>query len=116
VRVQTKLLAAFLAIVALLISLGAVGLDVLGGVNDRTTALIKSERKIAAYRQVQHDTTSQLYRVSVPSSRPTSGRSTARCASSTSSATIWSACNSSPVTRSSCWPACIRITTGLSRW
>jgi len=63
-RVQTKLLAAFLAIVALLIVLGAVGLNVLGGVNDRTTALIKSERKIAAYRQVQHDITSQLYRVS----------------------------------------------------
>ena len=37
VRVQTKLLAAFLAIVALLIVLGTVGLNVLGGANDRTT-------------------------------------------------------------------------------
>jgi signal transduction histidine kinase len=63
-RVQTKLLAAFLAIVALLIALGAVGLYELSGVNQRTEKLIKSERKIAAYRQVQHDITSQLYSVS----------------------------------------------------
>jgi len=64
VRVQTKLLIAFLAIVALLIALGAVGLYTLSGVNQRTEELIGSERKIAAYRQVQHDTTSQLYSVS----------------------------------------------------
>jgi signal transduction histidine kinase/CheY-like chemotaxis protein len=63
-RVQTKLLLAFLAIVALLIALGAVGLYTLTGVNQRTEELINSERKIAAYRQVQHDTTSQLYSVS----------------------------------------------------
>jgi signal transduction histidine kinase/CheY-like chemotaxis protein len=63
-RVQTKLLAAFLAIVTLLIALGAVGLYTLSGVNQRTEELIRSERKIAAYRQVQHDTTSQLYSVS----------------------------------------------------
>jgi signal transduction histidine kinase len=62
-RVETKLLIAFLAIVALLIALGAVGLVVLSGVNARTEELIRSERKIAAYRQVQHDTTSQLYGV-----------------------------------------------------
>jgi signal transduction histidine kinase len=60
-RVQTKLLIAFLTIVGLLIVLGAVGLHVLSGVNDRTDELIKLQRKIAAYRQVQHDTTSQLY-------------------------------------------------------
>ena len=63
-RVQTKLLLAFLAIVALLIALGAVGLYTLSGINQRTEELIRSERKIAAYRQVQHDTTSQLYSVS----------------------------------------------------
>src|SRR5437016_4318659 len=63
-RVQTKLLAAFLAIVALLIALGVVGLYTLSGVNQRTEELIRSERKIAAYRQVQHDTTSQLYSIS----------------------------------------------------
>src|SRR5437667_10935050 len=63
-RVQTKLLAAFLAIVTLLIITGAVGLRVLSGVNQRTEELIKLQRKIEAYRQVQHDTTSQLYSVS----------------------------------------------------
>ena len=48
----------------LLIALGAVGLYTLSGVNQRTEELIRSERKIAAYRQVQHDTTSQLYSIS----------------------------------------------------
>jgi signal transduction histidine kinase len=62
-RVQTKLLAAFLAIAALLIIVGVVGLEALSGVNGRTEELIKLQRKIEAYRQVQHDTTSQLYSV-----------------------------------------------------
>jgi signal transduction histidine kinase len=62
-RVQTKLLAAFLAIAALLIIVGAVGLEALSEVNRRTEELIKLQRKIEAYRQVQHDTTSQLYSV-----------------------------------------------------
>src|SRR5216684_3605898 len=63
-RVQVKLLAAFLAIAMLLIIVGAVGLQVLSEVNQRTEQLIKLQRKIEAYRQVQHDTTSQLYSVS----------------------------------------------------
>jgi signal transduction histidine kinase len=63
-RVQAKLLAAFLANAMLLIMVGAVGLHVLSGVNQRTEELIKLQRKIEAYRQVQHDTTSQLYSVS----------------------------------------------------
>lgn len=63
-RVQTKLLVAFLAIVALLIALGACGLYELSRVNRHTEELINSERKIAAYRQVQHDTTNQLYSIS----------------------------------------------------
>jgi signal transduction histidine kinase len=63
-RVQTKLLIAFLSIVGLLIVLGAVGLQVLSGVNAQTFELIKLQRKIAAYRQVQHDTTNQLYSIS----------------------------------------------------
>src|ERR1700756_917252 len=62
-RLQTKLLVAFLAIVMLLIAHSAAGLYELSGVNRRTEDLISSERKIAAYRQVQHDTTSQLYSV-----------------------------------------------------
>ena len=63
-RVQIKLLAAFLAIEVLLIVMGAVGLHVLSGVNQRTDELIRLQRKIEAYRQVQHDTTNQLYSVS----------------------------------------------------
>src|ERR1700735_3247625 len=62
-RVQSKLFAAFLAITVLLIMVGAVGLHVLSGVNQRTEELIKLQHKIEAYRQVQHDTTSQLYSV-----------------------------------------------------
>ena len=62
--VHAKLLAAFLIIVLLLITVGAVGLQVLSGVNRRADDLVKLQRKIAAYRQLQHDTTSQLYSVS----------------------------------------------------
>src|SRR3984893_5803697 len=62
-RVQVKLLLAFLTIVGLLIILGAVGLRVLDAANQRTQELIKLQRKIEAYRQVQHDTTTQLYSV-----------------------------------------------------
>src|SRR5947207_15739853 len=64
VRIRTKLLTAFLTMVFLLVVLGAVGLRVLSGVNQQTEELIKLQRKIAAYRQVQHDTTSQLYGIS----------------------------------------------------
>jgi signal transduction histidine kinase len=62
-RVQTKLLAAFLTIVALLVITGTGGLRELRGVNERTEELIKLQRKIEAYRQVQHDATGQLYSV-----------------------------------------------------
>src|SRR6516164_7088844 len=62
-RVQFKLLAAFLAIAMLLIMVGAVGLEVLSGVNQRVEELLKLQRKIEAYIQVQHDTTTQLYGV-----------------------------------------------------
>jgi signal transduction histidine kinase len=63
VTVHAKLLAAFLAIVGLLIALGAVGLEVLSDVNRRAEDLVTLQRKIAAYRQLQHDTTGQLYGV-----------------------------------------------------
>ena len=63
-RVQAKLLAAFLAIAMLLIMVGAAGLHSLSGVHQRSEELIKLQRKIEAYRQVQHDTTGQLYSVS----------------------------------------------------
>jgi signal transduction histidine kinase/DNA-binding response OmpR family regulator/CHASE3 domain sensor protein len=61
--VRTKLLAAFLAIVVLLISLGAVGLWELSESNRRTEDVVDLQKKITAYRQLQHDTTAQLYSV-----------------------------------------------------
>src|SRR5262249_10620996 len=62
-RVQAKMLAAFLTIAALLIAVGAVGLQGPREGNPSTEQLIKLQRKIEAYRQVQHDTTGQLYSV-----------------------------------------------------
>ncbi len=41
----------------LLIILGAVGLQVLSGVNRRAEDLVKLQPKLAAYRQLQRDTT-----------------------------------------------------------
>jgi len=64
VSIHGKLVAAFLAIVVLLVILGAVGLRALIDVNRRAEDLVKLQRKIAAYRQLQHDTTAQLYSVS----------------------------------------------------
>ncbi|HEV8436797.1 MAG TPA: ATP-binding protein [Methylomirabilota bacterium] len=61
--VHVKLLASFLAIVALLLIVGAVGLRALYDVNRRAEDIVKLQRKIAAYRQLQHDTTAQLYTV-----------------------------------------------------
>jgi signal transduction histidine kinase len=61
--VHTKLLVAFLTLVVLLITVGLVGLQVLTGVNRRVEDMVKLQRKIAAYRQLQHDTTAQLYNV-----------------------------------------------------
>src|SRR5690349_8752578 len=62
--IHVKLLTAFLAIVVLLIVVGAVGLETLSAVNTRTEELVLLHRKIGAYRQLQHDTTGQLYSVS----------------------------------------------------
>ncbi len=61
--VYSKLLASFLAIVVLLIMVGVVGLKVLSEVNRRAEEMAKLERKIAAYRQLQHGTTAQLYNI-----------------------------------------------------
>jgi signal transduction histidine kinase/ActR/RegA family two-component response regulator len=61
--IYAKLLAAFLIIVGLLIVIGAVSLAELDRVNQRAEDLVKLQRKIAAYRHIQHDTTAQLYTV-----------------------------------------------------
>jgi signal transduction histidine kinase len=61
--IYTKLLIAFLAITGLLIVGGGVSLAELGRVNQRAEDVVTLQRKIAAYRQIQHDTTLQLYSV-----------------------------------------------------
>jgi signal transduction histidine kinase/CheY-like chemotaxis protein len=60
-RVETKLLGAFLTIVALLILLGGIGLHALHLVNRHTQQLIESERKIAGVREAQYETTREMY-------------------------------------------------------
>ena len=61
--VYAKLLVAFLAIVGLLIAIGVVSLAELGRLNQRAEDFVQLQRKVAAYRQIQHSTTSQLYSV-----------------------------------------------------
>jgi signal transduction histidine kinase len=61
--VHSKLNGAFFAIVALLIVFGLVVLQVLGGMNRRSEDLSQLRRKVAAFRQLQHDTIAQLYNV-----------------------------------------------------
>jgi len=61
--VHAKLLVAFMAVVVLFIVLGAVAMQALGRANRRADDLVEVQRKIAAYRQLQHQTTAQLYSV-----------------------------------------------------
>ncbi len=61
--IYTKLLIAFLAIVALMLASGLVGLRALSQVNTRAEDMVQLQRKIAAYRQLNHDTIGQLYSV-----------------------------------------------------
>src|SRR5918992_5113596 len=62
-KVHAKLIAGFLTIVILLIAVGSIGLLVLSHSHRRAEELVTLQRKIAAYRQLQHDTTAQLYSV-----------------------------------------------------
>jgi len=61
--VHTKLLVAFLSIVVMFVALGAVGLSVLRASNERAETLVNQQHKIAAFRQLQRNTTEQLYTV-----------------------------------------------------
>jgi signal transduction histidine kinase len=61
--IHTKLLVAFLAIVAMMLASGLVGLRALSEVNTRAEDMVQLQRKIAAYRQLNHDTIGQLYSV-----------------------------------------------------
>jgi signal transduction histidine kinase len=62
-NVHAKLLIGFLTMVVLLIVLGSVGLRSLVEVNRRVEELLRLQRNIGAYRQLQHDATVQLYNV-----------------------------------------------------
>jgi len=59
--VHTKLIGAFFAIAGLLIIFGLIVIQVLSGMNRRSEDLSQLRRKVAAFRQLQHDTTTQLY-------------------------------------------------------
>jgi signal transduction histidine kinase len=61
--VHTKLIGAFFTIAALLIIFGVVVIQVLSGINRRSEELSQLRRKVAAFRQLQHDTTAQIYSV-----------------------------------------------------
>jgi len=62
---QTKLLVAFLSVVVMFVALGGAGLAVLRASDQRATDLVDLQRQIAAYRQLQHDTTAELYRITM---------------------------------------------------
>lgn len=61
--VHAKLIGAFFATAALLIIFGVVVIQVLSGISRRSEELSQLRRKVAAFRQLQHDTTAQLYSV-----------------------------------------------------
>src|SRR5687767_13984269 len=61
--VHAKLLAAFLSLVVLHITVGVVGLHVLGEANRRAEDVVVLHRKLAAYGQIPYDTTGQLSHV-----------------------------------------------------
>jgi signal transduction histidine kinase len=63
IGVHAKLVAAFLTLVLLLITVGALALALLGEAHGRAEELVNLQRKMAAYRQLQNDTTAQLYTV-----------------------------------------------------
>ena len=59
--IHAKLFFAFHGIVVLVVVLGAVGLGALQNADERAAELVRLEHRIAAYRQLQHNTTGQLY-------------------------------------------------------
>ncbi len=61
--IHTKLLVAFLIVVGLMLASGLAGLSALDEVNRRGEEMVQLQRKIAAYRQLNHDTIGQLYSV-----------------------------------------------------
>ncbi len=61
--IHTKLLVSFLLIALLLLVAATVGLNALAEMNRRAQETAQLQRKIAAYRQLSHDSVAQLYGV-----------------------------------------------------
>ena len=61
IAIHRKLVLAFGAVVALLVVVGAIGVQALGQTNDRTERLANLQGKVSIYRQLQNDTTIKLY-------------------------------------------------------
>jgi signal transduction histidine kinase len=61
VRIHRKLVAAFGAVVVLLVALAVIGVYELGRANDRAQRLGVLQRDVSVYRQLQNDTTVKLY-------------------------------------------------------
>jgi class 3 adenylate cyclase/CHASE3 domain sensor protein len=62
-RMAPRLLGVMVAVLVLLVGMGVAGLAVVGELNANTERIIGLHRKIAAYRQIQHDATSGLFNV-----------------------------------------------------
>jgi signal transduction histidine kinase len=67
---RTKLLAAFLVIEVLLVSVGVIGFLSLREADQHANQVVALQHKIEAYRQVQHDTLRQLHGVSAALALP----------------------------------------------
>ncbi|MFN0316024.1 MAG: ATP-binding protein [Burkholderiales bacterium] len=68
--IHVKLAAAFAVMVLLLAAAGAVALAALSEVNQRVEDMVNLQRKIAAYRQINHGTVNQLYSVAAALMKP----------------------------------------------
>jgi signal transduction histidine kinase/DNA-binding response OmpR family regulator len=61
IPIHRKLVVAFGTVVALLVTVGAIGVHALGQANARTESLEDLQRKVSVYRQLQSDTSFKLY-------------------------------------------------------
>jgi signal transduction histidine kinase/CheY-like chemotaxis protein len=61
VPIHRKLVAGFGAVVVLLVTIGAIGVQQLGRSNDRTKELGELQGRVSIYRQLQNDTNIKLY-------------------------------------------------------
>ena len=89
---------------------GLVGLRALSQVNTRAEDMVQLQRKIAAYRQLNHDTIGQLYSVASSLLKPEDRTLEATLRQLNQFGTTSTACSSSRKTRKNCSRACGWIT------